>query len=82
MFSISDLWMVAEVRSSPNYVSHALCPRIFVVRLFIIRVSFRPDAFLALISFVRLSAFASALVYCRFEPIPCSTTTRKMGVSR
>lgn len=30
--SVSDLRMVFEVRSLPDdYVSHALCPRIFVV---------------------------------------------------
>lgn len=60
MFSVSNLWVVSEVRSPPdNYVSHALCPRIFVIRLFIIRISFCLDAFLALISY-----FCSSFCIC------------------
>lgn len=67
VFLVSDLWVAFEVRSPPdNYASHALCSRIFVIRLFIIR-SFCLGAFLALLFYflrIRLSAFASALVYC------------------
>lgn len=54
MFSVGDLRMMFEVRSPPdNYVSHALCSRIFDIRLF--RVPFC------------LVVFASAVVYCRFD---------------
>lgn len=70
MFYVSDLWMAFEVRSPPdNYVSHALCSRIFVVRLFIIRVSFCLDALLALISYFLFVFLHSLLLSCTADLI-------------
>jgi hypothetical protein len=68
---VGDLWIVFEVRLPPdNYVSHALCSRIFVIRLFIVRVSFCLGALLALISYFLFVFLHLLLLSCIADAEP------------